>query len=106
MSRELRAADIARSHKIDRKTAYRWLKAIHEQLGPSVVARRGKRGIYVTTEDAFARVAPIVARRTAEERRIRELEERMADAEKRMDGQSVELAEFRRRAAAWFSRTN
>lgn len=104
MSRELRAIDIAKANGIDRKTAYRWLKEIHEAYGPGVVARRGKRGIYVTTEDAFAKVAPIVRQKAVEERRVRDLEERVLDAEKRLDKQALELAEFRRKAAAWFAR--
>ncbi len=104
MSRELKSADIAALHGIDRRTAYRWLKAIHEAHGPSVVARRGKRGVYVTTQDAFARVAPLIAKKAVEERRVRELEDRVADAEKRIDKQAEELAAFRRSAHQWFAR--
>lgn len=104
MSRELGSIDIAERNGIDRRTAYRWLKAIHEEYGSSVVARRGKRGVYVTTEDAFARVAPLVARRAVEERRIREVEERVADAEKRLDKVVSEHAELRRQLSLQFSR--
>lgn len=104
MSRELRSADIAKANGIDRKTAYRWMKEIHEVYGPSVVCRRGKRGIYVTTEDAFAKVAAIVREQAVKERRVRDLEERVEDAEKRLDKQAQEIAEFRRKAAAWFAR--
>lgn len=104
MSRELTSGDVAKRNGIDRKTAYRWLRALHEEYGPSVVSRRGKRGVYVTTEDAFARVAVLTAKKAAEERRMREVEERLADAETRLDKQAAELADFRRRAAHWFSR--
>lgn len=104
MSRELRTIDVAKANQIDRKTAYRWLKEIHEAYGPSVVSRRGKRGIFVTTEEGFSRVAALVRQKAIAERRVRDLEERMEDAEKRLDKQAAELAEFKRRAAAWFAR--
>lgn len=102
MSREIGTAEIAARNNINRRTALRWLKAIHAQYGSSVVARRGRR--FVTTEDAFARVAPLVAKHAATERRLRDLEERVGDQETRLDKQAAELADFRRRAAAWFSR--
>ena len=104
MSRELGSIDIAERNGIDRRTAYRWLKAIHEEYGPSVVARRGKRGVFVTTEDAFARVAPLVASRAAADRRLREVEERMADTEKRLDRMASEHSELKRQLSLQFSR--
>jgi hypothetical protein len=85
MRRELRTADIARRHGVDRKTAYRWLLQIEKQYGSRVVARRGRRGVLVTTEEAFASVAPLVASREREDRRLRELEERVAELEQRLD---------------------
>lgn len=108
MSRELKVADIARRNGVSRVTAYRWLLEIEKKYGPGVVGRRGKRGDLFTTEDAFAKVAPLVAERSSEDRRIRELEERMLDSEVRADqqaekilGMSRELASL---SAAWFSR--
>lgn len=106
MSRELGTAEVAERNGIDRRTAYRWLKAIHEEYGSSVVARRGKRGVFVTTEDAFARVAPLVARRAVEERRWREVEERLSDTEKRLDKVVSEHAEMRRQLSLQFPRGN
>lgn len=108
MSRELKVADIARRHGVDRKTAYRWLVEIEKECGPSVVGRRGKRGVLFTTEDAFAKVAPLVAQRAVEERRVKDLEERMADAETRADKHAMEIIDLRRDFRAlsekWFSR--
>lgn len=104
MSRELGSIEIAERNGIDRRTALRWLKAIHAEYGSSVVARRGKRGVFVTTEDAFARVAPLVAKRAGEERRIRELEERLSDTEKRLDKVVAEQGELRRQLSFQFLR--
>ncbi len=108
MAGELKVADIARRHGVDRKTAYRWMVEIERTHGARVIGRRGKRGILFTTEDAFAQVAPLVASRAADERRIRELEERVIDAERRADKQAEELSnlsrEFRKAAARWFAR--
>lgn len=108
MGRELKAADIAERHNIHRTTAYRWLLQIEKQYGAAVVYRRGRRGVLVTTEDAFAAVAPLVASRSAAEQRIKHLEDRLADAEARADKQAemtLQLQrEFRAAAARWFSR--
>jgi len=85
MARELSVADIARRHDVDRKTAYRWLVEIEKKYGPSVVGRRGKRGVLFTTEDAFARVAPLVASRSREDQRISRLEDWQVDELHRAD---------------------
>lgn len=108
MGRELKAADIARRHGVSRVTAYRWLVEIERKYGASVVARRGKRGDLVTTEDAFAKVAPLVAERSLEERRVKELEERVTDAEIRANAQADKILSMSRElahlSACWFSR--
>ena len=101
MGRELKASDIAERHNIHRTTAYRWLLQIEAQYGAAVVYRRGKRGVLVTTEDAFAAVAPLVASRSAAEHRIRELEQELADTNTRVDQLQ---REFRAAAARWFQR--
>lgn len=80
---ELKAADIARRHGIDRKTAYRWLVALEREYGSRVVTRRGR--VLVTTEDAFREVAPLAAERSAQDRRFREIEERLDDGDRRVD---------------------
>lgn len=85
MSRELKASDIAERRGISRITAYRWLVELEKRYGPSVVGRRGKRGILFTTEEAFAKVAPAVTERYVGERRMQDLEDRMGDAERRAD---------------------
>lgn len=82
---ELKAADIAARHGVDRKTAYRWMLELERKFGSRVIARRGKRGVLVTTEDAFAAVAPLAASKAKEDRRIKDLEERIADIECRAD---------------------
>lgn len=108
MSGELKAADLARRHGVDRKTAYRWLVQLEAKYGAKVVARRGKRGVLVTTEDAFAEVAPLVAEKARDDRRIRELEERLADAETRADKHARDIADltrqFRQLSFSWFQR--
>lgn len=93
---ELKVADVAARHGVDRKTAYRWLVEIEAKYGPRVVARRGRRGVLVTTEDAFASVAPLVAGKAKDERRLRELEERIEDAEKRADKAAERLSAVER----------
>lgn len=93
---ELKAADIAARHNVDRKTAYRWMLELERKYGSRVIARRGKRGVLVTTEDAFAAVAPLAASKAKEDRRIKDLEERMADAERRADKAAAELAVVKR----------
>lgn len=93
---ELKAADIAARHNVDRKTAYRWMLELERKYGSRVIARRGKRGVLVTTEDAFAAVAPLAASKAKEDRRIRDLEERMADAERRADKAAAELSAVKR----------
>src|SRR4051812_3280901 len=95
-SRELGTADIARRHGVDRKSAWRWLRALHEKYGDRVVTRRGRRGVYVTTEAAMAGVAPLAPSTEKDERRFRELEERIADAEKRADRAAADLSLVRR----------
>jgi CRP-like cAMP-binding protein len=101
VSRELKAGDIASRNGISRRTASRWLKAIHEdpRYGSRVVARRGNPGVYVTTEDAFAIVAALVAGHSKDARRIADVEERIADQETRMDQMARELGELRRQSA-------
>lgn len=93
---ELKAADIAARHDVDRKTAYRWMLELERKYGSRVIARRGKRGVLVTTEDAFAAVAPLAASKAKEDRRIKDLEERMADAERRADKAAAELSAVKR----------
>lgn len=106
MSRELKSIDIAERHGVSRTTAYRWLLEIERQYGARVVTRRGR--VLVTTEDAFAQVAPLVAQRGAEERRFRDLEEGLADANKRADKSAERLStlerEFRQLSARSFAR--
>lgn len=93
MGRELTTGDIARRNGIDRKTAYRWMRAIHEEHGPTVVSRRGKRGVYVTTEDAFTRIAVLgSARDLKNEDRIARLEQRLEEAERRADHLAADIA--------------
>jgi hypothetical protein len=106
VSRELKAGDIAARNGISRRTASRWLKAIHEdpRYGSKVVARRGNPGVYVTTEDAFAVVAPLVAGHSKDARRIADLEERVEDQDRRIDKMAAEISEFRRLSASWFAR--
>ncbi len=108
MSRELKVSDLAKRHGVNRKTAYRWLVEIERKYGASVVGRRGKRGDLFTTEDAFAQVAPLVASRSAEDKRLRDMEERIDDVEKRTDKQSEAIADLRREfqalASRWFAR--
>lgn len=82
---ELKVADVAERHGVDRKTAYRWLVEIEAKYGSRVVARRGRRGVLVTTEDAFSAVAPLAASKAKDDRRFKDLVERVADAEKRAD---------------------
>ena len=96
MARELKTSDIARLHGVSRRTAYAWLVEIERKYGPSVVCRRGKRGDLVTTTDAFAKVAPLVASSTVDERRIKALEDRMTDAEVRADATAARLSQVER----------
>lgn len=100
MSRELGTAEIARRHGIDRKTAYRWMRAIFEEYGPAVVCRRGKRGVYVTTEDAWRTVAVLVERRAAEEARFEDIELRLQVVEQRQDRTTTDVTELFRRVNA------
>lgn len=100
MSRELTAGDLARRNGIDRKTAWRWMRAVYDEYGPAIVSRRGRRGVYVTTEDAWARVAILVARREAEERRLSDIELRIEIVEQRVDRQSVDVSELYRQSRA------
>ncbi len=106
MSRELKSIDIAERHGVSRTTAYRWLLEIEKQYGSRVVTRRGR--VLVTTEDAFAQVAPLVAQRGAEERRFRDLEEEVADAHTRLNKAVEEIGTLRREfqalSARWFAR--
>jgi len=104
MAGELKVADIARRHGVDRSTAYRWMIEIEKRHGPTVIGRRGKRGVLFTTEDAFATVAPLVADRSYMERMVKELTERLDDTDRRTDKLAAEVAEFRRLAARWFAR--
>lgn len=93
---ELKAADIAARHGVDRKTAYRWMVELEGKYGAKVIGRRGRRGVLFTTEDAFAAVAPLCASKAKEDRRIRELEQRMADAETRADRAAAALSAVKR----------
>ena len=93
---ELKVADVAERHGVDRKTAYRWLCEIEQKFGARVVTRRGKRGVLVTTEDAFAAVAPLCASKAKDDRRFKELEERVTDAEVRADKTAAELSAVKR----------
>lgn len=108
MARELKVSDVARRHGVSRRTAYRWFVEIEKRFGPTVVGRRGR--VLITTEDAFAAVVPLVAGKSEEERRVVELEERMADMEKRADKSAERVGalerEFQKAAARWFSRAS
>lgn len=98
MSRELTTGDLATRHNVDRKTAYRWMKAVHAEFGPTVVSRRGKRGIFVTTEDAWQRVQVLVKLRQAEEQWKQDVELRLQILEERQDRASVDVTELYRRS--------
>lgn len=74
------------------------MRAVYLEYGPTVVSRRGKRGCYVTTEDAWARVAVLVAQRAAEERWKQDVELRLQILEERIDRQSIDLTELYRRS--------
>lgn len=82
---ELKVCDVAERHGVDRRTAYRWLCELEEKYGSRVIGRRGRRGVLFTTEDAMASVAPLCASKAKDDRRIRDIEERVADIEKRAD---------------------
>lgn len=85
MSRKLKASDIARRHGVDRETAYLWLEQLEKKYGPSVVGRRGKRGVLFTTEAAMAKVTPVAPVEGRDDRRFAELAERLEEAETRTD---------------------
>jgi hypothetical protein len=106
-SSELTAADIARWRGCSRATAWRWLRDLEAEHGPTVVARRGKNGRYLyTTYAALAKVAPVPLDPNVE-RRLQDLEKRLADEERRSNAHARELSdlrEFRRKAHAWLTR--
>lgn len=86
---ELTAGDVARLRGISRKTAYRWLVQLEAKYGPRVVSRRGNR--LVTTLSALEGLAPALeTERTLD--RIRDLEARYAEIERRLDGLARELS--------------
>lgn len=92
---ELTAGDVARLRNCDRKTAWRWLRQLERQHGPTVVMRRGNR--MVTTLAALERVAPdTIAKRTDD--RVRDLEQRIAVLEGITAEQTRQL---QRLAEAW-----
>jgi hypothetical protein len=96
---ELKVVDVAERHGVDRKTAYRWFIELERKFGPRVIGRRGRRGVMFTTEDAFASVAPLCASKAKDDRRFRELEERMTDAETRADRAAAELSAVKRQVS-------
>lgn len=103
---ELGVGDVARLRGISRWTAKRWMRALEAKYGVRVVARRGRR--MFTTARALEAVAPAVAPAAKAERRIVDLELRMADAEVRADKTASDVVELRRafqaKAAAWYSK--
>lgn len=95
---ELSVADVARIHGISRITAWRWMRRLHEQHGPSVVCKRGR--VYVTTQEAFEKVT--AHKRPNDDalvRRIRILEERQLVSERRLDGVAGDVRELRSEVA-------
>lgn len=99
MDRELGSTDIAKLQGVSRTTAYRWLVELEKKYGPSVVGRRGKCGDLVTTRSAFEKSAPLAEGNNKLERRFKDLEERLADAETRADKQAETISELRRRVS-------
>ena len=95
---ELKASDIARRHGIDRKTAYRWLVALEKKHGSEIVTRRGR--VLVTSDAAFAKVAPLVADNRAELHWRKEMLERIEDAERRTDKTAERLGALEREVQA------
>lgn len=104
MSKTLTVSDIADLRACHRTTAWRRLSALREKYGDSVVWLED--GKLVTTTEALARVqadepAPPDPRLL---RRIEHLESEYEEQEKRIDGLSRELSEFRRKSAEWLKR--
>jgi transposase-like protein len=97
---EVKTTTIARRHGVSRQTAYRWLRDLEKAHGPAIVARRGKRGVFVTTEDAFSKAAPIVEDHSEEDRRYTEIFERINDLETRCDKLASRVSELERKLAA------
>lgn len=107
---ELKVSDIARRHHISRMTAYRWMVEIEKKHGPAVVGRRGKRGVLITTEDAWMAVAPLVRGLLTEiEERIEKIEEHQAESDvlgaKTAERVGVLEKDFRQLSLRWFDRS-
>ena len=106
---ELKVSDIAERHQISRMTAYRWMIEIERKHGPSVIGRRGKRGVLITTEDAWMAVAPLVRNLLTEiEERIEKIEERQTDEEflsaKTAQRVGTLEREFKQLSLQWFEK--
>lgn len=99
---ELKASDIAKLHGIHRQTAYRWLVELEKKFGPTIVGRRGKKGVLFTTADALASVAPLARGIMHDlQTRVGALEEKQQD-----DHERIEVLEknFRQLSLRWLDR--
>lgn len=100
---EVGARDIADTYGWSRWKAWRYLVALERTHGAAVVKRRGRR-LYTTRaglEHVAAALPPDIDPRI--ERRLRDLEAAVAEHTGRLNGQSSELREFRRKARAWYA---
>lgn len=96
VDRELSVSDIAKMRGVSRKTAWRWLCQLEKKYGPSVIGRRGKKGVLFTTRSAMEKIAPLAKNDEGFERRCKDLEERLDDAERRADKQAEVISELTR----------
>lgn len=105
MSRELSVGEVARARGLHRSTVYRWFVELERVHGARVIGRRGRK--LFTTDDALEEVAPACKTRDREERRLRDLEARVADVEVRADKHAEQIGdlsrEFRKLAARRFA---
>lgn len=111
-TRLLTTGDIAALYDVSRRTAWRWLRAAYRSHGPRVVKRiKGKtRDRYMTTRAGLAEILPGVPL-TDGERRLRAVEEKGQEHDRRLAAQAEELkalretvAEFRRKSHEWMTR--
>ena len=119
----LTTGDVAALYDVTRNTAYKWLRALHESHGQTVVAvsvsplgKARKRVHYVTTEEAIASLLP-ARPMTGTARRTRDLEDRVAALTRRLDAADRarsedrkemremrgELFELQQKAREWFA---